>query len=93
MDKLQTLSIFIFILDQIDKPSGVRIMGPNTLAISLAFHHVVSPWIKTEFNLIFTAFRFGVLALGLIEFCLRLVNLSVFHLVDSVIKGWETLFN
>jgi hypothetical protein len=61
-DKLQTLSIFIFILDQIDKPSGVRIMGPNTLATFSAFHRVVSPWIQTEFNLVFAAFRFGVLA-------------------------------
>jgi hypothetical protein len=33
-DKLQTLSIFIFILDQMDKPSGICIMSPNTKAIA-----------------------------------------------------------
>jgi hypothetical protein len=35
-DKPQTLSIFIFILDQIDKPSGICIMSPNTKAIAFA---------------------------------------------------------
>jgi hypothetical protein len=33
-DKLQTLSIFIFILDQMDKPSGICIMSTNTKAIA-----------------------------------------------------------
>jgi hypothetical protein len=34
-DKLQTLPIFIFILYQMDKPSGICIVSPNTKALAL----------------------------------------------------------
>jgi hypothetical protein len=34
-DKLQTLPIFVFILHQMDKPSGICIVGPNTKALAL----------------------------------------------------------
>jgi hypothetical protein len=34
-DKLQTLLIFMFILYQMDKPSGICIVSPNTKALAL----------------------------------------------------------
>jgi hypothetical protein len=34
-DKLQTLPIFVFILYQMDKPSGICIVIPNTKALAL----------------------------------------------------------
>jgi hypothetical protein len=34
-DKLQTLPIFVFILYQMDKPSGIYIVSPNTKALAL----------------------------------------------------------
>ena len=34
-DKLQTLPIFVFILYQMDKPSGICIVSPNTKALAL----------------------------------------------------------
>jgi hypothetical protein len=34
-DKLQTLPIFMFILYQMDKPSGICIVSPNTKALAL----------------------------------------------------------
>jgi hypothetical protein len=34
-EKLQTLPIFVFILYQMDKPSGICIMSPNTKALTL----------------------------------------------------------
>jgi hypothetical protein len=36
-DKLQTLPIFVFILYQMDKPSGICIVSPNTKAFALHF--------------------------------------------------------
>jgi hypothetical protein len=34
-EKLQTLPIFVFILYQMDKPSGICIVSPNTKALAL----------------------------------------------------------
>jgi hypothetical protein len=34
-DKLQTLPIFVFILYQMDKPSGICVVSPNTKALAL----------------------------------------------------------
>jgi hypothetical protein len=34
-DKLQTLPIFMYILYQMDKPSGICILSPNTKALAL----------------------------------------------------------
>jgi hypothetical protein len=41
-DKLQTLSIFIFILYQMDKPSGICIVSLNTKALALLSHVVLA---------------------------------------------------
>jgi hypothetical protein len=41
-DKLQTLPIFMFILYQMDKPSGICIMSPNTKALALHSHVVLA---------------------------------------------------
>jgi hypothetical protein len=38
-DKLQTLPIFVLILYQMDKPSGICIMSPNTKAYVVSFYH------------------------------------------------------
>jgi hypothetical protein len=43
-DKLQTLHIFIFILYQMDKPSGICVMSPNTKAIAFTFAWFWSFW-------------------------------------------------
>jgi hypothetical protein len=41
-DKLQTLPIFVFILYQMDKPSGICIVSPNTKALALHFRVVLA---------------------------------------------------
>jgi hypothetical protein len=41
-DKLQTLPIFMFILYQMDKPSGIYIVSPNTKALALHFRVVLA---------------------------------------------------
>jgi hypothetical protein len=41
-DKLQTLPIFMFILYQMDKTSGICIVSPNTKALALYSRAVLS---------------------------------------------------
>jgi hypothetical protein len=41
-DKLQTLPIFMFILYQMDKSSGICIVSPNTKALALHFRVVLA---------------------------------------------------
>jgi hypothetical protein len=41
-DKLQTLSIFVFILYQMDKPSGICIVSPNTKALALHYRVILT---------------------------------------------------
>jgi hypothetical protein len=50
-DKLQTLSIFVFILYQMDKPSGICIVSPNIK--SLALHSRVVLALKSLILLFF----------------------------------------
>jgi hypothetical protein len=55
-DKLQTLPIFVFILYQMDKPSGICIVSPNTKALAL---HVRVVLALNFFILIFFCFVLG----------------------------------
>jgi hypothetical protein len=54
-DKLQTLPIFMFILYQMDKPSGICIVSPNTKA--LALHSRVVLALNSYFFSFFLFFR------------------------------------
>jgi hypothetical protein len=56
-DKLQTLPIFIFILYQMDKPSGICIVSPNTKALGL--HSRVILALKSFILLLFFYFVLG----------------------------------
>jgi hypothetical protein len=47
-DKLQTLPIFVFILYQMDKPSGICIVSSNTKA--LALHSRVGFGIESSYS-------------------------------------------
>jgi hypothetical protein len=41
-DKLQTLPIFVFILYQMDKPSDISIVSPNTKALTLHYRVILA---------------------------------------------------
>jgi hypothetical protein len=55
-DKLQTLPIFMFILYQMDKPSGICIVSPNTKALALYSRVVLA---LNSFILLFFLFCLG----------------------------------
>jgi hypothetical protein len=55
-DKLQTLPIFEFILYQMDKPSGICIVSPNTKTLALHFRVVLA--LKSFILLSFFVFCF-----------------------------------
>jgi hypothetical protein len=60
-DKLQTLPIFMFILYQMDKPSGICIVSPNTKALALHSRVVLA---LNSLILIFPPFFYFVVGLS-----------------------------
>ena len=54
-DKLQTLPIFVFILYQMDKPSGICIMSSNTKALALHSRVVLALYSLILFFILYRA--------------------------------------